>query len=139
MQLSGVRLIITSFLVARACAAATDDGSIAGGLLAVVTPDTLLKPLLNSNDTIKSEARRGGVLRGLLEVRQSSCRIGWAACSSGGCCPIGGQCCSNGQSRSLRLRIRLLNVISFQTNVVPLVYTAAKASHLFYQTKRRHY
>lgn len=94
MLLFGIRLVV-SVLIGSVCASVAEVDSIPGGLLAVTTPDTLLKPLLNSTAVAKNEERRG-VLRGLLEVRQYSCQAGWGTCDSGGCCPIGGECCSNG-------------------------------------------
>lgn len=59
--------------------------------------DTLLKPLIvKPLGSSKVEARdEPGVLRGLLESRQS-CSAGYGLCSTGGCCPLGGRCCSNG-------------------------------------------
>ena len=60
-------------------------------------PDTLLKPLIVTPlGSSKVEARNEpGILRGLLESRQS-CSPGYGVCSTGGCCPLGGRCCSNG-------------------------------------------
>jgi hypothetical protein len=60
-------------------------------------PDTLLTPLIitplgSSNVEARDEP---GVLRGLLESRQS-CSAGYGLCATGGCCPLGGRCCSNG-------------------------------------------
>jgi len=60
-------------------------------------PDTLLTPLIikplgSSNVEARDEP---GILRGLLESRQS-CSAGYGVCSTGGCCPLGGRCCSNG-------------------------------------------
>ena len=59
--------------------------------------DTLLTPLIVTPLGSSSvEARdEPGILRGLLESRQS-CSPGYGVCSTGGCCPLGGECCSNG-------------------------------------------
>ena len=37
-------------------------------------------------------------IRGLLRARQVTCDPGFGLCRTGGCCPVGGDCCSDGQS-----------------------------------------
>ncbi|KAF9456900.1 hypothetical protein BDZ94DRAFT_295014 [Collybia nuda] len=94
MRFPIVEIFLASALLVNTLAATTDNGTHSDGSI----QKTPLKPLLNSNDRFKREERIESALRGLLQVRQSSCSIGSFQCPAGdGCCPDGGDCCSDGR------------------------------------------
>ncbi|KAF9457423.1 hypothetical protein BDZ94DRAFT_1240800 [Collybia nuda] len=69
MQFSKIQFTIVFFVVFTSASIVVRNGaSIPGDRLALVTPDMLLKPLLNSTPGSKKVERRENVLRGLLEI-----------------------------------------------------------------------